>query len=401
MKFRFLMCFAFLMGGAATAKAQGHLTASLIQADTGKPTKLTLILTNEGDSPMAFEEYTTPLVLLDDIHTSYKQFDVEAVDAPHEQAAYRGYFVHTLGHPEDKYVTFQPGESRVATYDLRPDYELEPGKSYKVTFRMTVGQAPEDRQGLAIPTKLRIPPRLEVVSNTIVVTASTVEGKAEGKASTKAITDPAKLDKLDYATYYGYSWMANSAWVEYSHGLPPFPDPDAVSIHSPAYKKWFGTYADGDENDKKVTGTLRAIAHRLNQGIHGTPSHKIRWVEDCPPGSDDTVAIAHTGSVKESGVYEIAICPAFWSLPAKPTESNRTADTQAAVMVHEISHFADLPSDQLGWTGLTFDWTGYAYSRSACERLVHDDRAKAVMSASNFEYFIQDVQKSFLGRGLQ
>lgn len=386
-----------MMGGVNVAQAEGRLKATLMQADSGRPTKVVLTLTNEGDKPLAFEEYTTPLVLLDDVHTSYSQFAVEEVDPPHKQPPYRGYFVHTLSHPEENYVTFQPGESRVATYDLAPDYELVPGQTYRVTFHMFLGQAPEDRQGLAIPTDLRIPPRQEVLSNTIILTTGLdIQQPPRRVTNARTITDPAKLDKLETAVYYGHMYMANNAWVGYLDGLPPFGKPDAPgSIHSPQYMMWFGTYNDNDENDRKVTGALNAISTRLNQGVHGTALHAIRWVEDCPAGSIDTAAIAHTGSVTESGVYEIAICHAFWTLPAKPPQANPALDTQASTMVHEIAHFADLPSDVLGWPGFTHDWQGYAYSRPACRDLAREDRAKAVMSTSNFEYFIQDVQKYF------
>jgi hypothetical protein len=200
--------------GMGVAQAEGHLKATLMQADSGQPTKVVLTLTNNGDRPLAFEEYTTPLVLLDDVHTSFMQFDVEEVDSPHEQAPYRGYFVHTLGHPEENYVTFKPGESRVATYDFAPDYKLVPGKLYKVTFHMVLGQVPEDRQGLALPTKLRIPPRQTVLSNTIIVAAGPDADKPMKRATeTRAITDPEKLDKLETAVYYGHDYMANIAWV--------------------------------------------------------------------------------------------------------------------------------------------------------------------------------------------
>jgi hypothetical protein len=150
-----------------------------------------------------------------------------------------------------------------------------------------------------------------------------------------------------------------------------------------------------DENDRLVTGTLRAIANRLNQGLHGTAIHKIKWVENCGVGTpSSTVAIAHTASVQQEGVYEIVICDGFWTLAPKPAKRS-FADSQAQTVVHEVSHFADLPSDVLGWSNKAEDWEHYAYSRPACRQLVTDNRTKAVSSSSNFEYFIRDVMPYF------
>jgi hypothetical protein len=82
------------------------------------------------------------------------------------------------------------------------------------------------------------------------------------------VTDAQKLAALDEAVLYGYSYMANPASVHYENGLPPFGDANATgSINSAQYKAWFGTFNNNDANDRLVTGTLDAIASRLNQGL--------------------------------------------------------------------------------------------------------------------------------------
>jgi len=81
-------------------------------------------------------------------------------------------------------------------------------------------------------------------------------------------------------------------------------------------------------------------------------------------------------------------------LAPKPVKGS-LADSQAQTVVHEVSHFADLPTDALGWSSKAEDWDGYAYSRPSCRQLVFDDRTKAVSSSSNFEYFIRDVMEYF------
>jgi hypothetical protein len=179
MKFTYMAWTALFIGGTSSAHADGRLKATLAQDDSGHPTKLVLTLTNEGDKPLSFERYTTPLQLLDDVHTSFRQFDVvDITGASQKQAEYRGYFVYTVGHPVVNYMTLNPGQSEVAKYDLEPDFVLVPGKTYQVSFRMTLGQVPVDENDLALPTDLRIPARQEIRSNVVIV-APTGPGRAD------------------------------------------------------------------------------------------------------------------------------------------------------------------------------------------------------------------------------
>lgn len=401
---KFLAWTGLVFGTISATHAEGRLQATLVQSDSAHPTRLVFTLANIGDKPVAFERFNTPLQLLNGVHTSLVQFDVQDDSTPdHVQADYRGYSVHTIGHPVENFMTLNPGQTESATYDLDPDFELVPGKTYAVTFRMMVGLGPVDGRGVELPSNLRIPRRQEIRSNTVMVSVPKTPSAAvmQGRPAVAAVTnpvvsDPKKLDALDKAVRYGYLYMANPAWVHYDNGRPPFGDANAKgSVHSDQYKAWFGTYNNNDANDKLVTGTLSAIADRLNQGLHGTAIHKLKFVEACPSGTPaSTQAIAHDGSVKAEGVYEIVLCDSFWAAPAKPAAGDLD-NSQPQTLVHEVSHFADLPTDALGWTNKTSDWSGYAYFRPACKQLVQDNRAKAVASASNFEYFIRDVMQYY------
>ena len=152
------------------AHAEDRLQATILQSDSGNPTKLVFTIANTGDKPASFERYLTPLQLLDGVHTSLVQFDVEDQSSlDHVKADYRGYSVHLIGHPVENFMTLGPGQSEVATYDLDPDFELEPGKTYAVTFRMMIGLWPVDGRGVDIPSDLRVPRRQEIRSNTVMV----------------------------------------------------------------------------------------------------------------------------------------------------------------------------------------------------------------------------------------
>lgn len=163
----------------------------------------------------------------------------------------------------------------------------------------------------------------------------------------------------------------------------------------PQYTQWFGTFNNNDDTDKLITGTLSAISNRLSQGPYGSALHKISFIDDCPSGADpSTIAIAHTGSVVEKGTYEVVICPQFWALPAKPVKGV-IQDTQPSAIIHEVSHFADLPTEGAGWPHATVDWPFYSYTRTPAHQLVSVDRNKAATNASNYEYFIDDLQEYF------
>jgi len=211
MKFKLFAWTAFLLGSMTNAHADGRLKATLLQADSGQPTKLVLTLTNEGTKPLSFERYATPLQLLDGAHTSFRQFDViETGAAEHPQAEYRGYFVHTVGHPVGNYMTLEPGQSQIAAYDLEADFVLVPGKTYQVSFHLMLGQEPVDASGIPIPANLHIPPRHEIRSNTVILSLPKLSSadaqrtaRAFPAAANPPISDPAKLGKLSDAVLYG------------------------------------------------------------------------------------------------------------------------------------------------------------------------------------------------------
>jgi len=79
---RFMVWTGLVLGVMASAHAEGRLQATLVPSDSGNPTKLAFTLANTGDKPVAFERFITPLQLLDDVHTSLVQFDVEDASAP-------------------------------------------------------------------------------------------------------------------------------------------------------------------------------------------------------------------------------------------------------------------------------------------------------------------------------
>jgi hypothetical protein len=176
---KFVAWTGLVLGAMTSAHAEGRLQATLVPSDSENPTKLVFTLANTGDKPVAFERFTTPLQLLDGVHTSLVQFDVEDDSTPdHVQADYRGYSVHLIGHPVENFMTLDPGQSESATYDLDPDFVLVPGNIYAVTFRMMVGLGPADGRGLDLPSNLRLPRRQEVRSNTVMVSISKIPSAA-------------------------------------------------------------------------------------------------------------------------------------------------------------------------------------------------------------------------------
>jgi hypothetical protein len=188
MMLKYLAWAGLFLGGMTSVHAEGRLQATLVLSDSGNPTRLVFTLANTGDRPVAFERFITPLQLLDDVHTSVMQFDIEDISTPdHVHAEYRGYSVHLIGHPVENFMTLDPGRSESATYDIEPDYVLVPGKTYAVTFRMSVGLGPVDGRGLDLPSNLRVPRRQEIRSNTVTVSIPEGPGAAAMQAR-RAIT---------------------------------------------------------------------------------------------------------------------------------------------------------------------------------------------------------------------
>ena len=75
---------------------------------------------------------------------------------------------------------------------------------------------------------------------------------------------------------------------------------------------------------------------------------------------------------------DIYVGEAFWQAGSNPP------DTQAGVLVHEMSHFEDI--------GGTIDDPD-AYGAENSERLARTEPEKAARAADNFEYFVEEYQK--------
>ena len=153
------------------ASAEGHLRITLIPSDSSDPTKVTLTFVNDGDAPISFDKYSTPLALLGGTSTAFDQFDVIDVNSPkREKANYLGYFAHPSAPKASNFLTLDAGQSLVARYDLWPNYLMTPGKTYAITFNMIVGYGPQDESGNSLPTNLHIMSTQEVHSNPIDIT---------------------------------------------------------------------------------------------------------------------------------------------------------------------------------------------------------------------------------------
>ena len=74
--------------------------------------------------------------------------------------------------------------------------------------------------------------------------------------------------------------------------------------------------------------------------------------------------------VRTRGLQQLYPCNAFWTAPAKGT------DSKAGTLIHETSHFTNVAS--------TDDW---AYGQTAAASLAISDPAKALDNADSHEYF--------------
>src|ERR1700743_279792 len=165
-----------------TALADGHLAATLMLADSGNPSTVSLIIANDGDKPVSFYKYTTPVQLLDGVHLPNKQFIVtEKNTSPEKEVAYSGMWMHPTHIEESEFVTIDPGKRISMTYDVTSDYRLQAGKVYKVPFHANIEGSPTDKAGNPVPNHLSLGAQKELQSNSIdiaVLEATQVETKS-------------------------------------------------------------------------------------------------------------------------------------------------------------------------------------------------------------------------------
>jgi hypothetical protein len=388
----------FALVTASQGMARGHISAKLEHSLAGSETALLLTVANDGDAPIAMLKEQIPLVLINGRNLPSKLFDVRDADSISDRPVeYTGFLIHQKTFEDDAFRVLAPGERIQVNYDPANDFRLEASHKYHIKYVASGAVHPTDTLGRAKVSALPIGEQELVESNVIELTTSAgfelPRTFQVHLPSRPGFDDEAGEPEMLFTALLAAANMTAIARQEYVAGEPPlFFRPNTYSVNGGNYSWWFGTYNSVDENS--LGGMVRALRSRLEMQFHGTnPIRPVVFVNGRSTavcGNPATAAVAHTESVATNGTYEIVICPEnFFTLPVYP-DGVRPA-SQGGTLVHEISHFADLPTDAGGWLGQTFDLPPITnYTRQGAHNLAGQNRPDAMRNASNFEFYVEN-----------
>jgi hypothetical protein len=379
--------------------AKGHLSASLERASKGSETALLLTVSNDGDAPIAMLKEQVPTALINGRNLPSNLFDVRDADSISERTvSYTGFLIHQKTFQDDAFTVLAPGERIQVNYDPANDYQLEASHRYRVKYVASGAVHPTDNLGRAKRSALPIGDQDLVESNSVdLVTSASFALPRSFQArlpSRPGFDDETGEPEMLFTALLAAFNMTAIARQEYVAGEPPlFFRPNTYSVNGGNYSWWFGAYDSGDE--KFVSGMVRALRARLDRQFNDVnPMRPVVFVNGRSTGvcgNPATAAVAHTQSVVTNGTYEIVICPeSFFTLPVYPDGVHPAS--QGGTLVHEISHFADLPTDSGGWPGQTFDLPPITnYTRQGAHNLAEQNRPDAMKNASNFEFYVENT----------
>jgi uncharacterized Zn-binding protein involved in type VI secretion len=137
------------------------------------------------------------------------------------------------------------------------------------------------------------------------------------------------------------------------------------------FKKWFGS--DSEAARQQMSDRVARSDGVIDGGNYRFGSEDRTDPGDVPDESD---TFAHVDPT-DTAAHNIYLDPKFWRAPPEG------ADSQGGTLAHEVSHFNDV--------GGTDD---HVYGSANAARLAQKDPAKAMNNADNYEYFMEDVQKT-------
>jgi hypothetical protein len=387
----------FVSSGSAGAK--GHIKAQLERDVERSSTALVLSVSNDGDAPIAMLRQQIPLVLINGKNLPSNLFRLRSADdIAGGEVPYSGLLSRIVNAQEADYVVLAPGEVVRVNYDPAYDYQLEPSRTYQINYLGSGAVRPSDRLGRPRATVLPVGDQELIESN--VVEFNTPADFVRPRAFHARFPNRPGFDNengeseaLFQALLAAENIMA-IAMNQYEAGEPPlFFRPNTFSVNGGNYTWWFNAYQPEDEG--YIRGTLKGLRRRIDRQSFGTnPVRSVEFVNgrgapSCT-ASPGTAAVAHTGSVVGQNTYEILICPdVFFGFPQYP--DGIVIASQGGMLLHEMSHFADLPSDANGWLFGTVDFAPISnYTREGAHGLAGRSRTDAMRNAANYEFYAEN-----------
>jgi peptidyl-Lys metalloendopeptidase len=329
---------ALALGASAAALAAHPLEVSLSTAQTvlqgDGAVAVDIHITNTGPKAVKVLKWQLPLGELQG-----PLFKVTREDG--SAAPYLGPLIKRGAPQAGDYLRIAPGATLSYQVDLASRYALGNGRvsvAYLGAARQT-GQADlVSAQALQLWTSGRSAP----------AEASAAPAAPEATVATISYQSCSDTQITQLSTAVADATVYAGKAKSYLKGL---------TSGSARYTTWFGTYSDANRRT--------VLSHFSNERKAFTSQPLVM---NC----------ACTGNyyayVYPNDPYKIYLCKAFWTAPAKGT------DSKAGTLVHEMSHFTVV--------GGTDD---YAYGQAAAKALAISDPLKAIANADSHEYFAENT----------
>lgn len=365
------------------AMAEGRIELSLAPHldDAGRFAGVVSIeARNAGDQPVYFFGPQTPFRLWDD-HLYGDWFDIR--DESGTTIPYRGRRVNMRNPGSEAYIQLVPGESITTQFDLSVDYLLPSRGKISVGLSLVAYPALPARGVAGEYTH----DRSEVFqSNRLEIEAEVISHSAQrGAFSDNVIPcSDEQLDQTREAMYWAHrSASLTQAILNLSYYYDPIDpqNPDASPRkhmrRDAKYVYWFGEWDDDAPqapdpaapatDNARVDEVMDAVVQRIER------DEIVTLCDLCPGSSPFSKAWAEPDG-------RLHLCPSNFEDPI-----HGGITSQAGTLVHEVSHVG-------GERGRpTNDYPG-VYNRATAHAL---ERARAVHSAANYEYFSMNVPLGF------
>lgn len=158
---------------------------------------------------------------------------------------------------------------------------------------------------------------------------------------------------------------SSHAWIDNALTNMALPQPNAT------YAKWFGSY--NDSNFSTVKTNLQTIRSHLLIGV-------ISAHCQCPASADadqDYALVDSPSDGIKKTPYNVYFCNRFFA----GTTPDTGVDSRPGIVIHEMSHFDNVA-----------DTIDECSSSAKCETLAGSLPDHAIVSAGNYEYYVEEVQ---------
>ncbi|GGZ99368.1 peptidase M35 [Arenicella chitinivorans] len=265
-----------------------------------------------------------------------------------EPQPYQGILAMRFPPSINDYTVLVPGQSVTAEVDIEASYGVRQVGGYQVYHRDGQGGAIESGGAQFWLTESRAQPALP--------RQASPQQVAPKQASVARFCSVAQAAAADGALSVAETY-ARHARDDLRNTL--------ISARSDArrYRYWFGQYSQPRWN---------RVQDGMTRIYSAASSRRFTFDCACEAGTNRTIAYVYGARTSE-----IFLCDGFFGMP------RAGGDSQASVLVHEISHFNDTANTDDGPHGVN----GALYGQGAAVGLAITNPDRAVGAASNYQYF--------------